>query len=203
MDQEPGHVDVSEAERPSTRQLTASQANRIVAGVLFVFGLIVVKASFGYGLTYEGGPGPGLFPLLITIPMTALSAVWLVMGPKVDPPPQEEDLAEFGQDEEISRASEDLKAAMEEEGAIDGRRGWSRIAFAVLWSVVTTAMIEPLGMIIALTVYVTGLLVVIARVGFARSLVSTAVGVLLTAWGCQTLGVALPDPLGILQLMGL
>jgi putative tricarboxylic transport membrane protein len=56
-------------------------AHQVVAALVFlVVGLAGAVLSFGYGLGSLRGPGPGLWPFLVSVLVAALSAVLLVVG---------------------------------------------------------------------------------------------------------------------------
>jgi hypothetical protein len=83
------------------------------------------------------------------------------------------------------------------------RVGARRIAFVVAWTVVPLLLMDRIGYIVTLTIYVAGLLIVIARTRPWVAVLATAVGSVLTAWGAEALGIVLPDPYLLLQRLGL
>lgn len=54
------------------------RANLAGSVVALGFGVSIIVASREYALTVDNLPGPGLYPLVIGIMMTTLSATWLV-----------------------------------------------------------------------------------------------------------------------------
>lgn len=160
--------------------------DRVAAAVLLVFSLVVLVTSLGYGLFLEGQPGPGLFPAIVAAALGVVSVCWLVTGAGKQTGPTEEG----------------LEGDHLEDSAID-RPGMKRIGFVVLWSLGPVVLLDSIGYLPAMVLYVGGLLVFVARVRVWVSLLCTTAGVILSAIGASALGLVLPDPLNIFTMIGL
>jgi len=159
--------------------------DRIAAAVLLAFALVVLVTSLGYGLFLGGQPGPGLFPAIVAVALGVVSACWLVTGAGKQ-----------------TGTTEGLEDEQLEDSAID-RPGMKRIGFVVLWSVGPVVLLDSIGYLPAMVLYVGGLLVFVARVRIWVSLLCTTAGVILSAIGASALGLVLPDPLNIFTMIGL
>ena len=159
--------------------------DRMAAAVLLAFALVVLVTSLGYGLFLTGQPGPGLFPAIVAVALGVVSACWLVTG--------------AGKQEAATDGPGDDHV---EDSAID-RAGMKRIGFVVLWSVGPLVLLDSIGYLPAMVLYVGGLLVFVARLRVWVSLLCTTAGVILSAIGASQLGIVLPDPLNIFTMIGL
>ncbi|MCI2418402.1 tripartite tricarboxylate transporter TctB family protein [Saccharopolyspora sp. K220] len=168
-------------------------AERIAAGVLLALSVLLLTVSLGYGFFDGNRPGPGMYPAIISGGLLLVSLTWLITGAESQ-----------AQQENATPADdpEDADAPIDEQPPIDSA-GFRRIAFVVAWTLVPLLLLETVGYLISLTVYVAGLLIFIARSRIWIALPATAVGVLGTAYGANALGIVLPDPLNIIQLLGL
>jgi Tripartite tricarboxylate transporter TctB family len=160
-------------------------ADRVAAAVLLAFGLVVLVTSLGYGLFLDGQPGPGLFPAVVAAALCVVSVCWLVIGAG-----------------KLPEASEGSQEDHVEDSAID-RSGMRRIGFVVLWSLGPILLLDSIGYLPAMVLYVGGLLVFVARVRVWVSLLGTTAGVILSAIGASALGLVMPDPLNIFTMIGL
>lgn len=159
-------------------------ADRIAAAVVLVASALALVVSVGYGLRSGNQIGPGFFPALVSAMLGVLSVIWLLQGDvAVRRPVAEDDDATASTDESIDDA------------------GRVRILFVVVWSGLTAAFTERLGIVPVLTVYLTGLLIVVARARPIRSFVLSLVGTLVACYGLQVLGIFLPDPFGLLTVL--
>jgi hypothetical protein len=187
------------------------RADRIVATVVFLIASVLAVQSFRYGLFEDGRPGAGLFPMIVAVGLAIAAACWIVQGAGA-PPATEIRAAADGDRAHVLDAVDqvhgrpstaaELDEAMGDRVVIE-RAGALRIAFVVAWTVVPLLMLEPLGYLITLTVYVAGLLIVLARTRIWLALPGAAAGSVLTAWGADALGIVLPDPYLLLQRLGL
>lgn len=159
--------------------------DRVAAAVLLIFSLVVLVTSLGYGLFLDGQPGPGLFPAIVAAALGVVSVCWLVAGAGKQ-----------------TGTTEGLEDGHIEDSAID-RPGMKRIGFVVLWSVGPVVLLDSIGYLPAMVLYVGGLLVFVARVRVWVSLLCTTVGVIVSAIGASALGLVLPDPLNIFTMIGL
>lgn len=197
---------------------------RITAAVWVVISIVLVWKSIDYGLFVLGAPGPGLFPALTAGALGLTSLVWLVTGgvvreqvPATDSdevegraPRAEAETVTDAEDVSGTEAVADLEEATDQDTgmahddtAID-RDGARLIAFCVAWSLVVILLIRPLGYILTVTLYVGGMLVVIAKVTWWRALVGSLVGAMVTYWLAGLLDIALPrDPWGLFRALGL
>lgn len=191
-------------------------ADRIAAGILLALSIFLLTISLGYGV-YEGNrPGPGLYPAIISAALLVVSFAWLITGagrtalatepdlerPVAQPPTGQP--AADGTTNDIADAAADDAAGdpLDEQVPIDAS-GVRRIAFVIGWALVPLLLLESVGYLISMTVYVGGLLIVIGRSRIWITLPATALGVLATAYGANVLGIVLPDPLGVIKLLGL
>lgn len=154
-------------------------ADRVAAAVVLAGSALALVVSVGYGLHSGNQIGPGFFPALVSASLAVLSVIWLVQGNTAARPDRTDD------------------ASTDE--AIDGP-GRTRILFVVAWSAVTAAFTERLGIVPVLTVYLAGLLIMVARTRPIRSIVLSLVGTLVACYGLQALGIFLPDPFGLLTV---
>jgi hypothetical protein len=177
-------------------------ADRLAALAMLILAVILVATSFRYGLSQGGRPGPGLFPGIVSVGLLLVSVAWLATGagPEVTPvvPP---DLDASDTDRQPSGNSPSLEDVFFEEEPLDAA-GLRRIGLVVLWSTVPVILLDRVGYVPTMVLYIGGLLVFLARIRPWIALPCTIVGVVLTAYGANALGVVLPDPLGVLELLG-
>lgn len=164
-----------------SRHTGAHTADRVAAAVLLGGSTLALVVSVGYGLHSGNQIGPGFFPALVSALLTVLSVIWLVQG-------------------NTAASSPDRTHDASADEVIDGP-GRTRILFVVVWSGVTAAFTERLGIIPVLTVYLAGLLIVVARARPIRSIVLSLAGTLVACYGLQALGIFLPDPFGLLTVL--
>lgn len=190
---------------------------RVTALVILLIALGLVHTSVEYGLFMGGAPGPGLFPALTAGALALTSLVWLVTGGVVRDPVEsvgteaEGDTRRVGADEVAAMEEvSDLEEATDEETglalddtAID-RSGAMLILFCIVWAGVPILLIERLGFIFTVTLYVGGMLLVIAKLPWWKSLLGGLVGAIVVNWLAGLLGILLPrDPFGLARLLGL
>lgn len=197
---------------------------RITAAVWVVISIVLVWKSIDYGLFVLGSPGPGLFPALTAGALGLTSLVWLVTGgvvreqvPATDSDEVEgqahrveaemvtdaDDVSSLEAVGDLEEGTDQDTGMAHDDTAIDAD-GARLIAFCIVWSLVVILLIEPLGYIITVTVYVGGMLVAIARIAVRRALPGALVGGMVTYWLAGLLNIRLPpDPWGIFRAMGL
>lgn len=158
--------------------------DRLTAAILLAVSVLLAVTSVDYGLFRGTNPGPGLFPLIIASILATLALAWLVRG--AGPEHAADPAEDFGQ--------------IAEDRTIDGG-GYRRILFVVLWTVITVTFIETVGFVVVMTGYVAGLLIFIARCRVWASLLGAFVGSYLIGYGAQSLGIFLPDPFGMLEIV--
>ncbi|MGP4019310.1 tripartite tricarboxylate transporter TctB family protein [Saccharopolyspora sp. 5N708] len=166
-------------------------AERIAAGVLLALSVLLLTVSLGYGFFDGNRPGPGMYPTIISSGLLVASLAWLCAGARAPETRPTE-----------AEPADDADAPIDEQPPIDAI-GFRRIAFVVAWTLIPLLLLETVGYLISLTGYVAGLLIVIGRSRIWIALPATAIGVLGTAYGANALGIVLPDPLNIIQLLGL
>lgn len=169
--------------------------DRVAATVILLVAVILLVTSIGYGLFQGDRPGPGLFPAIMASLLLLVSAAWLITGagPSEDAnvtPAESDVIAPDGKPDDDS-GDETIDAA-----------GIRRVAFVVAWTAVPLVLLDPFGYVITMTLYAAGLLAVMARVRLWVAVFGALVGAVATGLGADTLGIVLPDPLGILQLLG-
>jgi hypothetical protein len=157
-------------------------ADRIAATIFVILATLLLIQSFRYGLFDANRPGPGLFPGIVSAALLVVSSIWLVRG--AGPQDAQPDL-NFLEEEPIDAA------------------GARRIIGVVGWTAIPLLLFESAGYLITMVIYVSGLLTFLGRVRLWVSLPATAAGVLLTAYGADALGIALPDPFHLFERLGL
>jgi hypothetical protein len=178
-------------------------ANRLAASAVLVLAVILVVSSVRYGLFQGSRPGPGLFPAIVAGGLVLLSVSWLIMGAG----PERAGRADPSVEETLTTpahlaVSAIAADAVSEEEHID-RAGVKRILIVVLWTSIPLLLLERLGYVGTMTVYVGGLLIMVARVRVWLAVLGAAIGAALSAYGADALGIALPDPLNLLSTVGL
>jgi hypothetical protein len=178
-------------------------ADRVAAAILGALSVLLLIVSLGYGLSDGGRPGPGLYPAIVSAGMLAVAVAWLVTGAGREPEPAAEPVIEgehVGIPTEVQTTL--VEDVLDEQQPID-RAGARRIFFVVAWALVPLFLLDTIGYLLSMTIYIGGLLLMIGRSRAWIALPATALGVLGTAYGADMLGIVLPDPLGIIQLLGL
>lgn len=175
---------------------TRITGDRIIAAVIFVFSLNLLIVSLRYGLFVDHHvPGPGLFPAFITAPLVLLSIAWMIVGDRHPTKPKSEEQEDLN---ELVLESENL---MEEMAEIDSS-GKRRIIYVIAWSFAWTVTLERIGIILAMTIYVMGMLYSCAQIKPWRSLLPTLLIVFFMTWGALKMGIILPDPFHLLKIIG-
>jgi hypothetical protein len=173
------------------------KGDRIIALVLTIFSGNLFLTSLRYGLFLEdGAPGPGLFPAIITAPLTLLSAGWLVIGNK-----DAGTKVATGPKDEIEELAQELEANAEALREIDGE-GKKRIAWVIAWSLVFIFAFERIGAILTMILFSIGVMWSIDRRKPWRTLPLAVILVLLIVFGAKSIGVTLPDPFNLYRIYG-
>lgn len=177
-------------------------ADRVAAIIFLGLAVLLFSVSLGYGLFQGARPGPGLYPALITAALLVVSLVWLITGAGKPGASRVVKVQESGRNQPVAEEMFDDDDPVDEQVPIDAA-GARRIAFVVGWSVLPLLLLDSVGYLLTMTLYVAGLLIVIARVRTWLALPGAALGVLVTAYGADALGIVLPDPLHLVRLLGL
>lgn len=173
------------------------KGDRIIALILTLFAGNLFLTSLRYGLFLDDGvPGPGLFPALITGPLTLLSLAWLVTGDK-----DAEAKEASGAKGEIEELAQELEANAEALREIDSD-GKKRIGWAIAWSLVLIFTFERIGAILTMLLFSVGLMWSIDRRKPWRTLPIAIILVLLIVLGAKSIGVTLPDPYNLYRIYG-
>lgn len=193
--------------RSLVRGLSASRhtADRTAAVILTVVGLLILNEAIGYGLFPKGQPGPGLFPAIIAGGLVLLSLLWLLTGAgktgiRSSVGVRESDALHVAETCG-STAAEAIEHLHEDEPEID-KAGARTIAFAIFWALVPLTLLDVIGLVLTMTIYVGGMLVVVAKAKYWIALPATAAISLLTGIGLNALGIVIPDPLNLLSMLG-
>lgn len=165
---------------------------RSAAALLAVIATLLTVEAYGYGLFNGPQPGAGLIPCIVTMALLALALCWFVTAGRIDAPTIE-DLSEAAQEPDTGG----------EDGRAQGRSGAGVVLFSVLWAVIPIVGFGLVGFVIAMTVYLAGMLIVIGRVRWWIAVPVTLVGCIAGAIGGDAIGLVLPDPLRILWMVGL
>jgi len=162
-------------------------ADRVAAGVVLVLSLIVLITAVGYGLFEDDQPGAGLYPAIAAAALIVLSLLWFVTGAGRSRPP----------------GSAEHEPDPEGEAAPIDRAGARVITLVVAWTAVPLLLMERIGYILTLTIYVGGMLVVVSRARPWVALLGAFAGAVLTAIGGDAIGIRFPDPWNLLRIVGL
>lgn len=175
---------------------TRITGDRIIAAIILVFSINLLISSFRYGLFVDNHvPGPGLFPAFITGPLVFLSLAWMIVGDRNPTKPKNEEQKVL---DELVLESENIMEEMTEIYS-DGKR---RIIYVIAWSFLWTLTLERVGIILAMTIYVMGMLYSCAQVKPWKSLLPTLLIVFFMTWGALKMGIILPDPFHLLKIIG-
>jgi len=79
----------------STEQKATAPVRRPVGAwatqaVLAAIGVYVAASSLGLGIWLPEGPGPGFFPLVLSVGLVVLSVAWFFQTPRYEPVPTED-----------------------------------------------------------------------------------------------------------------
>ncbi len=189
-------------------------AERITAIVILGVGIYLIIGSFQLRLfTKNGSVGAGLFPFIVAIVLTGLTAVWvgtLVFRKRIQDPanPLEEVVDHALGVEDVHDADHDYGKAIDEatqeaidEYVVDERHGRRRLIVVVAASIVMIPLITYLGMVVDLYLYISAMLIFVAKVKWWKALVWTLLGAAVLAYGGYKLGIYFPDPFGLNTIM--
>ncbi|MFG1627196.1 tripartite tricarboxylate transporter TctB family protein [Kribbella sp. NPDC049227] len=172
------------AESPGDRRYPLYQ--RLAAGTVLLFGVVVALTSLGYGLTRGKEPGPGLFPFVIGTLLALLALVWL-WRPGV---PEHEE-AVPGLAEQVEDSGADLAPADEELSWT--RDGVRRFGLTIGLTAATVGLFVSVGYVIAMAFYAATLLILVARQRMLWSILGAIVGAVASRYLFDYLGIVLPS----------
>lgn len=192
---------------------------RITAFVVLSIAVLLLITSIDYGLFLAGAPGPGLFPAIVAGALGLTSLVWFITGGIVREEPvsatdspaldgdarrvEAEDLDDIADVSGLEAGTDQDTGLAHDDNAIDAP-GARMIAFCIVWAIVPILFIQRLGFILTVTIYVGGMLIVIAKTPWWKSILGSLVGAIILFFLGDLLGIALPqDPLGFFRALGL
>jgi len=184
------------------RLLSQHGAERLTACILALIAAGVLAESLRLELSRGVQPGPGFFPALVAGILLVLSSLWAVQGARM--PASGDSLgllkdATFPEpgDQEGSTTPEELT-----DRSVNARQA-KILAFAVLWALVPILLLTAIGFTLTMTVYVSGLLLIVGRTSRVWTVPLTFVGTVLVGIGARVVGIYLPEPTDYLTLLGL
>ena len=174
-------------------KLIQSNGERILAVIMLLFTGNLLASSIHYKFFInETTPGAGLFPGMITSVLVFLIILWLI--------------STFREPKEIVKGEVQLDSEsadlFEEMQTIDAD-GKKRIQYVLGWSVALFFLFERIGVILGITLYVTGLLFSVSKIKIWKSFPFALVVTIFFAWGAIKIGVQLPDPFNLFRLLKL
>jgi hypothetical protein len=171
-------------------------AERLVAGVLFAISIGIGSLSIALGISHDGQPGPGLFPGIVSVILLVLSVLWFIQGARMP------DSGAFSRAENF--ALEGAEAPLEEPSELEPTPRSGRIlAFAVLAALVPMILMPIIGFTISMTIYVSGMLLVVGRTHRGWTVPIVLVGTIAVAIGAHAAGIYLPEPINYFRYLGL
>ena len=174
-------------------KLLQSNGERILALIMLLFSGNLLASSIHYKFFIdETTPGAGLFPGIITAVLVFLISLWLLSTFKKVKPVEEKIV-------QIDAESADL---FEEMLTID-EDGKKRIRNVLLWSVALFIAFERVGVILAISMYITGLLFSISKIKIWKSFPIAVAFTILISFGAKKIGVQLPDPFNLFRYLGM
>lgn len=178
--------------------------DRLAAAAVFVLSLVILRSAVSYGMFDDNQPGPGLFPGVIASALLVLSFLWFLTGR--GPAGQSSDSTRDRMKDPVPLAASELLTSQQEDGEPDlppiDASGARTIALVIAWTAVPLLLLERIGFILTITIYVGGMLIFVARARPWIALSASAVVAFVTALGGNAVGIRFPDPLGLLQLVG-
>ena len=175
-------------------KLLQNRGERILATIILLFSANLLASSIHYKFFINGTtPGAGLFPGMITSVLVFLTVLWLISTfrkPKTAVEKIEEEL-----DAESSELFEEMQTIDE-----DGKK---RIGYVLAWSVALFVSFERIGVILGISIYVTGLLFSVSKIKAWKAFPVALIFTVFFAWGAIRIGVALPDPFNLFKLLHL
>lgn len=193
------------------RSLLSSRhaGQRITAALLILLGAAMLIASLGYGIWLRGLPGPGLFPAIIAGGLLVLSILWFAAGAGNPEPPVDHTLELGGNknaitdetDEAFDLRNEPYNEQDQDDGHFD-KKGVRLVLFTIAWALVPILLLDRIGVVLTMTLYVGGMLTVIGRMRWWLILPITAISSVVVAIGADRAGIVLPDPFSVLSIFG-
>ena len=192
---------------------------RITAFVVLSIAVLLLITSVDYGLFLAGAPGPGLFPAIVAGALGLTSVIWFITGGIVRDEPvsatdssavegearrvEAEHLDDMSDVGEFEAGTDQDTGLAHDDTAIDAA-GAKLIAFCIVWAIIPILLIQRLGFILTVTIYVGGMLMVIAKTPWWKSILGSLVGAIILFFLGDLLGIALPrDPFGFFRALGL
>lgn len=197
----------------------------VVAALVF---LVVASVLFAVSLSYKlwlpgtKTPNAGLFPAIISLATIIAAATWLVLSLRGTHPAVEAAGAGLGApsivtdgpakaptgsaepgsavDVQVETELEEIEAGLEELDTID-RAGYVRIGLIIVWALVPILFMEQIGFIFTFAIYLFGMLIAVARTRIWVAALGAVAVALVLGKGADMLGVVLPDPAHILDLI--
>jgi hypothetical protein len=172
-------------------KLIQVNGERILAVIMLLFTGNLLASSIRYKFFIdETTPGAGLFPGIITSVLVFLITLWLISTLRA---PKQIVEKEVQADSESSDLFEEMQVIDE-----DGKK---RIKYVLAWSLALFVLFERVGVILGITLYVTGLLFSVSKIKIWKSLPIALALTILFSWGAIAIGVQLPDPFNLFRLL--
>ena len=172
-------------------KLIQVNGERILAVIMLVFTGNLLASSIRYKFFInETTPGAGLFPGIITAVLVFLILLWLISTLR-------EPKQIIKNEVQLDSESADL---FEEMQTID-ERGKKRIQYVLAWSLALFILFERIGVILGITLYITGLLFSVSKIKPWKSFPIALVITIFFSWGAIKIGVQLPDPFNFFRLL--
>lgn len=171
-----------------------NKGERILAFIILVFSANLLASSFRYKFFInDTTPGAGLFPGIISGVLVFLSLLWVITT--FTPTKDEEIVEKHLLDSEPNELFEEMH--------IIDRDGQKRIGCVLAWSLALFLTFERIGVLLGISLYITGLLYSVAKVKVWKALPTSLLFTILFSWGAIKIGVQLPDPFNLYRILGL
>ena len=172
-------------------KLIRVNGERILALIMLLFTGNLLASSIRYKFFIdETTPGAGLFPGIITSVLVFLITLWLISTFRE---PKQIVKNEVQADSESSDLFEEMQIIDE-----DGKK---RIKYVLAWSLALFILFERVGVILGITLYVTGLLFSVSKIKIWKSFPMALAITIFFSWGAIKIGVQLPDPFNLFRLL--
>lgn len=171
-----------------------NKGESILAFIILTFSANLLASSIRYQFFInETTPGAGLFPGIISGVLVLLSLLWLIST--FTRTKGEEIVEHHLIDSEPNELFEEMH--------IIDRDGQKRIGYVLAWSLALFIAFERIGVLLGISIYITGLLFSVARVKVWKAFPISLLFTILFSWGAIKIGVQLPDPFNFFRLLGL
>jgi len=189
---------LTESFKPGSRKgliglmkLIQVNGERILAVLMLLFTSNLLASSIRYKFFIdETTPGAGLFPGIITSVLVFLITLWLISTFRA---PKEIKKSEVPLDSESADLFEEMQTI-----DADGKK---RIQYVLGWSLALFFLFERIGVILGITLYVTGLLFSVSKIKIWKSFPIALALTIFFSWGAIKIGVQLPDPFNLFRLL--